>query len=158
MTTTTRGLAARRAEHWRREAGAHQRLAFMLNGTNIAQHAERAARRARRHLRLWQALSRQALPAATPPITETAAGFVSRPRQAGMATERIADTRHEALAEVAEFLRPASYYRARPHQAPPDLARLQEWLTGQGIEITGWQAAVLRDAMSHRHTEQDGKP
>ena len=70
------------------------------------------------------------------PIAETDAGFVSRPRQAGKTTERLAADRLQALAEVAEFLRPASYYRKEPYKAPPDLARLQEWLAGQGIEVT----------------------
>lgn len=44
--------------------------------------------------------------------------------------------RRQALAEAAEFLRPASYYQGKPHKAAGDVARLQEWLAGQGVEVT----------------------
>lgn len=51
--------------------------------------------------------------------------------------ERPRNARRQALAEAAEFIRPASVYQAKPHKAAGDIARLQEWLAGQGVEVTG---------------------
>lgn len=42
---------------WKREHSEHARLAHLLGGMPIAGHAEHYARRARRHLQFWSALS-----------------------------------------------------------------------------------------------------
>lgn len=52
-----RRFIKRRVAHWTREYAEHTRLSRLLNGTNIAQHAEHYARRARRHLAFWRALA-----------------------------------------------------------------------------------------------------
>lgn len=61
------------------------------------------------------------------------AGFF---RRSPVAARIIGNPRRQTLAEAAEFLRPASYYEAKPHKAAGDVARLQEWLAGQGVEVT----------------------
>jgi hypothetical protein len=45
---------ARRIEYWQQEVRAHQRHTMLPNG--IGSHADRAAARARRHLKFWQAV------------------------------------------------------------------------------------------------------